>query len=335
MAIDVEDLWLQAIDAEDADDRDEMCRLSDIIIDADPENPDAWWMRANLELPAKGMPNLREASRCLSACRKAVEYDPENRKAWWRGGQILVEELGMLEEALSWWQLRREVSPTDPEPLIEQVAILSDLGQYAIAAERLNQLWIEGMDAMAHSQLMRTARLHGTVKKAAEREKTLIFRPWEKKHPGWKDIEKDRRRKPASEQTTFLMLAGPLVMIEVMLWNSLEFSGSVWLPMITGFLLVVATVLMGVKWSKSLTMRLNRPAYNVIRATDIEMSSGKVCFPDKWRSEKLYQSLLKYRTDAFQERLEKVVSSGEPLPNNWVPKIPDMTTVDFEFTEEE
>ena len=107
MPIDVEDLWLQAIDAEDAEDRDEMCRLSDEIIDADPENADAWWMRANLELPAKGMPTLREASRCLRACRKVVEYDPENRKAWWRGGQILVEELGMLEEALSWWQRRR------------------------------------------------------------------------------------------------------------------------------------------------------------------------------------------------------------------------------------
>ena len=319
MAVDVEDLWLQAIDAQNENDRDEMCRISDEIIAAEPEHPDAWWMRANLELPAQGMPTLREASRCLRACRKVVEYDPENRRAWWRGGQILVEELGMLEESLTWWQKRREVSPTDPEPLIEQVAILADLGQYAIAAERLSQLWAEGMDAMEHSQLMRTARLHGTVRKAAEREKSMIFKPWEKDHPGWKDIEFQRRRKPASEQITFLMLAGPIVMIEVMLWNSLEFSGSTWLPMITGFLLVIATVLIGVKWSKSLTMRLNRPAYNVIRATDIEMSSGKVCFPDDWRPQKLYQTLLKYRTTAFQERLEKVVQSAEPMPKK--PKI--------------
>ena len=335
MAVDVEDLWLQAIDAQNENDRDEMCRISDEIIAAEPEHPDAWWMRANLELPAQGMPTLREASRCLRACRKVVEYDPENRRAWWRGGQILVEELGMLEESLTWWQKRREVSPTDPEPLLEQVAILADLGQYAIAAERLSQLWAEGMDAMEHSQLMRTARLHGTVRKAAEREKSMIFKPWEKDHPGWKDIEFQRRRKPASEQITFLMLAGPIVMIEVMLWNSLEFSGSTWLPMITGFLLVIATVLIGVKWSKSLTMRLNRPAYNVIRATDIEMSSGKVCFPDDWRPQKLYQTLLKYRTTAFQERLEKVVQSAEPMPKNWKPNIPDLTTVDLIFIEEE
>jgi hypothetical protein len=334
MAVDVEDLWLQALDAQDEDDRDEMCRLSDEIIDADPEHGEAWWMRANLELPQHGEPNLREVSRCLRACRKSIEYDPENRPAWWRGGQILVQELGMLEEALVWWQLRREVSPTDPEPLIEQVAILADLGQYAISAERLNQLWAEGMDAMAHSQLMRTARLHETVKKAAEREKTLIFRPWEKDHPGWKDIEFQRKKKPASEQLTFLMLAGPIVMSEVFLWNSLEFSGSIWIPMISGFLLVVGTVLIGVKWSKSLTRRLNRPAYNVIRATDVEMSSGKTCFPNDWRPLKLYQTLLKYRTTAFQERLEKVVEAGEPLPKKWKPDIPDMTTVDLIFEEE-
>lgn len=335
MAVDVEDLWLQAIDAQEDGDRDEMCRLSDEIIAEEPTHGEAWWMRANLELPEHGQPNLREVSRCLRACRNSVEFDPENRPAWWRGGQILVEELGMLEEALSWWQARREVSPTDPEPLIEQVAILADLGQYGIAAERLNQLWAEGMDAMAHSQLMRTGRLHDTVKKAAEREKTLIFRPWEEDHPGWKDIELQRKKKPASEQVTFLMLAGPIVMAEVLLWNSLEFSGSPWLPMITGFLLVVATVLIGVKWSKSITMRLNRPAYNVIRATDIEMSSGKVCFPDDWRPLKLYQTLLSYRTEAFQERLGKVVESKEPLPKKWKPSIPDMTTVDLIFVEEE
>ena len=58
MPIDVEDLWLQAIDAQDDGDRDEMCRLSDDIIAAEPDHSEAWWMRANLELPAQGMPTL-------------------------------------------------------------------------------------------------------------------------------------------------------------------------------------------------------------------------------------------------------------------------------------
>ena len=46
MAVDVEMLWLEALDAQDEGDRDEMCRLSDDIIEADPTHADAWWMRA-------------------------------------------------------------------------------------------------------------------------------------------------------------------------------------------------------------------------------------------------------------------------------------------------
>jgi hypothetical protein len=69
MAVDIEDLWLQALDAQDEGDRDEMCRLSDEIIAAEPEHGEAWWMRANLELPQHGEPTLREVSRCMRACR--------------------------------------------------------------------------------------------------------------------------------------------------------------------------------------------------------------------------------------------------------------------------
>ena len=334
MAVDVEDLWLEALEAEAVDDRDEMARISDAIIAEEPSHGEAWWMRARLELPTTGFPTLNEASRCLRACRKTVEYDPDNRAAWWRAGQILIEEFGMLEDALDWWQARREVEPTDPEPLIEQVAILSDLGKYADAAERLNQLWAEGMDGMQHSQLMRTAKLHSTVRKAAEREKVLIFEPWKPDHEGWKDIEFQRKRKPANEQVTFIMLVGPLIMAQMLFWNGVEFTESKWIPMLTAFLMVIVTVLIGVKFSRSLTMKLNRPAYNMIRAMDIEMSSGKVCIPEIWRPLRLYQSILKFRTPAYRERLEKIVDSGEPLPKSWRPRIPDLSTVDLVFEEE-
>ena len=43
MAVDVEDLWLQALDAQNEDDRDEMCRLTDDIIAADPEHAEAYY----------------------------------------------------------------------------------------------------------------------------------------------------------------------------------------------------------------------------------------------------------------------------------------------------
>ena len=239
----------------------------------------------------------------------------------------------MLEEALSWWEEKRDVSPGDPEPLIEQVAILADLGQYREAALRLEVLNSQVREPMLTDQMIRAAKLSQLVRKAALREEKQLFKPWEPDHEGWKDIEYQRKRKPANEQMTFFMLAGPLVMAEVLLWNSLEFSGSKILPMIAGFLLVLATVLIGVKWSKALTMRMNRPAYNAIRAVDIEMSSGRKCFPDPWRKEKLYQNLLKFRTPAFRERLEILVEADEPLPKKWRPRIPEMS--DFGFGEEE
>ena len=335
MAVDVEMLWLEVLDAQDEDDREEMCRLSDDIIEADPTHADAWWMRAKLELPSEGFPSLVEVSRCLRSCRKVVEFDPDNRRAWWRGGQILVEELGMLEEALEWWESKRKVSPGDPEPLIEQIAILADLGQYKEAARRLEVLNNQVGDPMLTDQMLRAARLSTIVRKAALREEKKLFKPWDKDHDGWKDIEFQKNRKPANDQMTFLMMAGPLVMAEVLLWNSFEFSGSQIFPMIGGFLLVLVTVLVGVKWSKALTMKMNRPAFNVVRAVDVEMSSGRKCFPDSWRSGKLYQALLKFRTPAFRDRLEIIVDTDEQLPNSWKPRIPDMTEVDIGHFEEE
>jgi hypothetical protein len=335
MAVDVEMLWLEALDAQDEDDWDEMCRISDDIIAADPSHAEAWWMRAKLELPREGLPSLVQVSRCLRSCRKTVEFDPDNRRAWWRAGQILVEELGMLEEALEWWEEKRRVSPGDPEPLIEQVAILADLGQYKEAARRLEVLTNQAGDPMLTDQMVRTARLSTIVRKAALREEKSLFKPWDPNHEGWEDIKFQKKRKPANDQMTFLMMAGPLVMAEVLLWNSFEFSGSPIIPMIGGFLLVLLTVLLGVKWSKALTMRMNRPAFNVVRAVDVEMSSGRKCFPDAWRSEKLYQALLKFRTPAFKERLEIIVETDEPLPKSWKPRIPDLTEVEFHYSEEE
>jgi len=335
MAVDVEMLWFEAMDAQDEGDRDEMCRLSDDILATDPTHGDAWWMRAKLELPSEGHPTLLQVSRCLRSCRKAVEFEPDNRLAWWRGGQILVEELGMLEEALEWWESKRRISPGDPEPLIEQVAILADLGQYKEAAVRLELLNRQAGDPLLTDQMIRAARLSSIVRKAAQREEKKLFKPWDSEHEGWKDIEFQKKRKPANDQMTFLMLAGPIVMAEVLLWNSFEFTGSPIIPMIAGFLLVLATVLVGVRWSKALTMRMNRPAFNAVRAVDVEMSSGRKCFPDAWRGEKLYLTLLKFRTPAFRQRLETIVESDEPLPKSWKPRIPEMTEEYFPYSEEE
>ncbi|PXF23427.1 MAG: hypothetical protein CXX71_02060 [Methanobacteriota archaeon] len=334
-APDPEDLWLDLIDAEDSDDRDEQLRLAKRILKLDDTHVDAWWALAKLELPAQGAPTLVQASRCLRACKQVIELDIDHRDAWWRGGQILVEDLGMLEGALNWWQRRREASPSDPEPLIEQVAILADLGLYSDAADRLAQLWAEGMESMMHSQLRRAARLHSIVKKAALREKKDIFQPWDSEHEGWKEVEWSRNRKPAQESTQFLLIAGPLVLLEVTYWNSIEFGGSVIWPMLMGFMLVLLTVLFCIRASKWLSLKLNKPAYNMVRAMDVEVTSGMVCIPDGWRGMKLYLALVKLRAPAWQTRLLRIIDADEKLPAKWRPDIGDLSTVDLILSEEE
>ena len=333
--VDAEDLWFDYLEAEEGGDRDEQLRLVNKTLKLDDSHIDAWWALAKLELPPQGAPTLVQASRCLRACKRVVELDSEHRDAWWRGGQVLVEDLGMLEEALNWWQQRREASPSDPEPLIEQVAILADLGLYPEAAERLSQLWAEGMESMLHSQLQRAARLHSIVKKAALREKKHIFQPWDADHEGWKDVEWSRNRKPAQESTQFLLLAGPLVLLEVTFWNTIDFGESIIWPMLMGFLLVLLTVLFCVRVSKWITMKLNKPAYNMVRAMDVEVTSGMVCIPDGWRGMKLYQALLVLRSPAWQTRLQRIIDGDEKLPAKWRPNVGDLSTVDLIISEEE
>ena len=78
-APDPEDLWLDLIDAEDSDDRDEQLRLAKRILKLDDTHVDAWWALAKLELPAQGAPTLVQASRCLRACKQVIELDIDHR----------------------------------------------------------------------------------------------------------------------------------------------------------------------------------------------------------------------------------------------------------------
>ena len=100
--VDAEDLWFDYLEAEEGGDRDEQLRLINKILKLDDSHIDGWWALAKLELPPQGAPTLVQASRCLRACKRVVELDSEHRDAWWRGGQVLVEDLGMLEDALNW-----------------------------------------------------------------------------------------------------------------------------------------------------------------------------------------------------------------------------------------
>ena len=40
----------------------------------------------------------------LSAVKKIVELDPTRIDIWVRGGRLLADELGLMFDALEWWQ---------------------------------------------------------------------------------------------------------------------------------------------------------------------------------------------------------------------------------------
>ena len=56
------------------------------------------------------MPSLLQAAKSVTALRKVAELDPENRQAWNLGGTLLVDHLGMMDDALEWWEKRRVCS---------------------------------------------------------------------------------------------------------------------------------------------------------------------------------------------------------------------------------
>ena len=82
-------------------------------------------MIARMELPAptKGkqeMPSLVQTAKSVTALKKVVQLDPENRRAWDLGGTLLVDHLGMMEDALMWWEERRGHAPTEVTPLLSK-----------------------------------------------------------------------------------------------------------------------------------------------------------------------------------------------------------------------
>ena len=204
------DLWMDAIESEKRGDRDQSLRICRELVTEEPDNSDAWMTIARMELPAptKGkqeMPSLVQTAKSLTALRKVVALDPENRRAWDLGGTLLVDHLGMMEDALMWWENRREHAPTEVTPLIEQISILVRMGYYEECADLIEEMFSPDMDTVDGGVRMRMGRVSQTVSKASKMENDDIFRPNQPKHPRWTVIERLKKKKPIS-QGLFLML---------------------------------------------------------------------------------------------------------------------------------
>ena len=319
------DLWMDAIESEERGDRDSTLRICRELVANEPDNPDAWMTIARMELPAptKGkqeMPSLLQAAKSITALRKVIGLDPENRQAWNLGGTLLVDHLGMMDDALEWWEKRREYAPTEVTPLIEQISILVRMGYYEECAGLIEEMFSSEMDSVDGGLKMRMGRVSQTVSKASKMESDDIFRPNQPKHPRWEIIEKLKKKKPISQGLFLMLFVAPMAFFVGS--TSMIFIGdSGWsLPIV--FIILLVTVMAISRLSMNLLQSINRHALDLERAIDYETTTGQVCIPESIRGSPLYSSLMKGKMPAVKERIQLIVESGEKISKKWELNIP-------------
>ena len=319
------DLWLDAIDAEKGGDREGTLRICKELVALEPDNSDAWMTIARMELPAptKGkqeMPSLIQTAKSVTALRRVVKLDPENRRAWDLGGTLLVDHLGMMDDALEWWESRRENAPTEVTPLIEQISILVRLGYYEECADLLEEMFSSEMDSVDGGLKMRMGRVSQTVSKASKMESDEIFRPNQPKHPRWEIIEKLKKKKPISQGLFLMLFVAPMAFF-VGSASMIFIGDSGWsLPIV--FIILLLTVVAISRLSMNLLQSINRHALDLERAIDYETTTGQVCIPESIRESPLYSSLMKSKMPAIKERIYLIVESGERMPKKWELNLP-------------
>ena len=321
-------LWDEVLEHEEAGEREEALNLCRQITRMEPNHAAAWKMTARMVLPVarrgvQDMPTLAQAASAYAALQSVVRLEPDDTESWALGGILLVDHLGMLEEALEWWQQMRAVNPTDVTPLIEQIAILVRLGMYAEASELLEVMFDPGMEKPDRRQLANMDRVRQMVDKAAKMEKEEVFRPQNPKDPRWEIIGRMKGRKPLSETFFLFTFVAPIVFligtVAMQLLGGTQFGFSLVCLIILGLFMGVSRVGAG------LLQSLNRHALDLERAIDVESTSGKVCVPSDIRESKLYNHTIGKRTEAFRDRHDRIVEAEEVLGQKWKPIIPDFS----------
>lgn len=286
-----------------------------------PEEGLLWLEAADLHLPARSRgrpidPDLSQCANAIRCLRSAVSYNPELEEAWALGGLILVDHLGMMEDALEWWEEYRVLNPESPTPMIEQVAILARYGEYAAASSIMDSIENLDQDTLTKSQKRRTTDVGRSLKDALGLGQKDVFRPQDPNHPRWEKIERYRNQKPVSQTYFLFFMIAPLVFV-------LGFIASAALApygasgQIATFLIILTAFFTITRISEPLFRWMNRNATDLDRALDIEMASGKVCIPENIREGRLHKSMLKYRPPAWIERHSRIVSEGQRVQRRW------------------
>ena len=290
----------------------------------DEDHLEAWSVYVEACLPPGGVsPTMNAAASALSGAKRIVAADPSRLDMWMRGGRLLADDLGMLHDALHWWQRCRDHLPDEVTPVVEMASILADMGEYALAQERLQAILNDNMD-VGITQFRKINGLLQLVKTAATQDRTEIFRPYEKHHDGWAAIRLKMRKPPLSESFIFLVTAVPVLLLLVLLLG--RYSAPTWSAVCLNTLVILIVIMVLMRNARRWFQVFNRPAFNLLRAMNFEAATGFVVMDEDIRTSVLYMYIMQRKPRSWQERMLKIIDKGKPLPNNWRLRMPDFTS---------
>ncbi len=314
--------YLNALEALEEGDRDRAIRESKKATVIDPEHLEAWSVYVDACLPAGAPVSMKDGARALAAIKKIVAVDPTRMDMWVRGGRLMADELGMLHDALHWWQACRNVAPDEVTPVVEIASILADMGEYAEAQVRLQSILDDNMD-VGMTQFRKINSLLQLVKAAAAQQQQDIFRPNEKHHDGWHAIRQKMTKPPISENTLFLITAVPVLLILIILLQRVRGPSLNITTLCFNTLMILIVILVCIRNAKRWFQLINRPAFNLLRAMNFEASTGYTVIEEEIRTSVLYVFIMQRKPVAWQERMLKIIDKGNPLPKNWKMRMPN------------
>jgi len=317
--------YLNALEAIDQGDRAKARSEAKKATSIDPDHLEAWAIVVEACLPPPGQsPTMNEAAQALSAVKRIVAADPGRVDMWVKGGRLLADELGMLHEALHWWQECREHMPDEVTPVVEMASILADMGEYAQAQQRLQAILDDNMDT-GMTQFRKISALLQLVRVAATQQERDIFKPQERHHNGWVAIRQKMVKPPMSENLIFLMLALPFILLLLVLLPRVNSTPS-FSSLCLNTLLILIVILFSMRQAKRWFQIVNRPAFNLLRAMNFEAATGCTVIDEDIRTSVLYMYIMQRKPLAWQERMLKIIDNGSPLPNNWRLRLPDFNS---------
>ena len=313
--------YLNAMEALDEGDRAKAKTEAKKATGLDPDHVEAWSIYVEACLPAFGVhPTMVEAASALSAVKRIVVLDPGRMDMWLRGGRLMADDLGMLHDALHWWQRCREHLPDEVTPVVEMASILADMGEYSEAQARLQSILDDNMD-VGITQFRKINGLLQLVRAAATQQERDIFKPQEKHHDGWVAIRQKMRKPPLSESMIFLVTAVPILLLLVVLLG--RYSAPTWSAVCLNTLVIMIVILILMRNAKRWFQLFNRPAFNLLRAMNFEAATGFAVIDEDIRTSVLYMYIMQRKPTSWQERMLKIIDNSKPLPTNWRLRLPD------------